>query len=225
MSEVPFLRDALLNASILVECSLFMLLLMFAWTLAHIVDRAFFYFRVKRQTKKFLIERDSALGRHEWSSVLRLCESLTASHLAVVWSRGLREFYKASDCVIFEQEFMAGIHAMRIARSEMREQLRRGLSSISAVSKTAPLVGLFGTCIGILDSFKGYAGNKYGYIAYMATNFAEALVPTTVGLLVGVAATWTFNWQSERLAVLDGEMEIATLELANYLKTKNIPPS
>lgn len=218
MSDGPFLRDALLNASILVECSLFMLSLMFAWMVAHVVDRAIRYLRVKHQTRKFVIKRDSYLRRDEWRSVVVLREGLTASHVAAVCLRGLREFYKAIDSLTFEQSFETAIHAMRIGRSETREQLRRGLTTVSAISKTAPLVGLFGTCIGILDSFRGHEGNKYEIIAFIATKLAEALVPTTVGLLIGVAATWTFNWQSDRVAAFDGEMEIASLELASYLK-------
>jgi biopolymer transport protein ExbB/TolQ len=154
-----------------------------------------------------------------------LGESLPVSHLAAVWARGFREFSKVSDCITFEQSFETAIRAMQVARGEMREQLRRGLASVSAISKTAPLIGLFATCIGILDSFRGYAGNKYGYVAFIATNLAEALVPTIVGLLVGIAATWTFNWQSDRVAVFDGEMEIGSLELASYLKTLRFPTS
>jgi biopolymer transport protein ExbB/TolQ len=96
-------------------------------------------------------------------------------------------------------------------------QLRGGLNGLSAISRTAPVVGLFGTCIGILDSFKGYAGSKYGFLAFLAVNLAEALVPATVGLPVGVIATWSFNWQSDRLAEFDAEMEIASLELESYL--------
>jgi len=212
MGDGQFLRDALLNASRLVECSLFILSLMFAWTLAHIADRSVCYLRAKHQTRKFLRERDSCLRRGEWRSLLAVSESLKASHLAAVYSRGLHEFYKATNCISLEQTFETVNRAMRIARGQMHEQIRRGLTSVSAVSKTAPLIGLFGTCIGILDSFGGYAGNKYGYIAFIATNLAEALVPTTVGLLIGVVATWTFNWQSDRVAVFDAEMEIASCE-------------
>jgi biopolymer transport protein ExbB/TolQ len=81
----------------------------------------------------------------------------------------------------------------------MHEQLRQGLSSLSAISTTAPLVGLFGTSIGILDSFRGYIGSEHDYIAFLATNLADALVPTAAGLLIGVLATWLFNWRSDRL--------------------------
>jgi biopolymer transport protein ExbB/TolQ len=218
-----FLRDALLNASKLVECSLILLCLMFVWTFAHVADRCISYLAAMQQTRKFLKESETLLKRGEWKSVLALAESLTRSHVAVVYSRCLREFEKDCEYISPEQSSQAAIRVASIARNDLHGQLRRGLNSVSAISRTAPFIGLFGTCIGILDSFRGYAGNKYGYIAFLATNLAEALVPTTVGLLVGVVATWSYNWQNDRLAVFDAEMEIASLELESHLKNQAIP--
>jgi biopolymer transport protein ExbB/TolQ len=213
-----FLRDALLNGSELVECSLIILSLMFAWTLAHFADRCISYLAAMQQTRRFLKKSKALLKGGELKSVLVLAESLTRSHIAVVYSRYLREFEKDCEYISFEQSLHAASRAASIARNDLHEQLRRGLNSLSAISRTAPFVGVFGTCIGILYSFRGYAGNKYGYIAFLATNLAEALVPTTAGLLVGVLATWSYNWQSDCLAVFDAEMEIALLELKSYLK-------
>jgi biopolymer transport protein ExbB len=112
----------------------------------------------------------------------------------------------------------AASRGARIARNRLHEQLRHGLSSLSTIAKTAPLVGLIGTSSGILDSFRGYVGNKYGYIAFLATNLAEALVPAAAGLLIAVLAMWRFNWRSDRLAVFDTEMEVASQELVKYLE-------
>jgi len=213
-----FLRDALLNASKLVECSLIILSLMFVWTLAHFADRCISYRSARQQTRRFLKESQTLLKRDEWKSVLVLAERLKRSHVAVVYSRCLREFEKDCEYISSEQSLQAASRVARIARNDLHEQLKRGLNNLSAISRTAPFVGVFGTCIGILDSFKGYAGTKYGYIAFLATSLAEALVPTTVGLLVGIVATWSYNWQNERLAVFDAEMEIASLELESLLQ-------
>jgi biopolymer transport protein ExbB/TolQ len=213
------LRDALLNASKLVECSLIILCLMFAWTLAHFMDRCISYLPANQQTRRFLKESGTLLKQAGWKSVLVLAERLTRSHVAVVYSRCLQEFERDCEYISSQQSLQAASRVARIARNDLHERLRRGLNSLSAISRTAPFVGVFGTCIGILDSLsRGYAGSKSGHIAFLATNLAEALVPTTVGLLVGVLATWSYNWQNERLAVFDAEMEIASLELASYLK-------
>ena len=101
---------------------------------------------------------------------------------------------------------------------DRHEELRQGLSVLDAIATTAPFVGLFGTAIGILDSFRGYAGSRSAFLAFIATNLAEALVPTAIGLLVAVFAMWWFNWRSDRLAVFGGETNIASLELVKYLE-------
>jgi biopolymer transport protein ExbB/TolQ len=216
-----FLRDALLNASNPVESTLLILSLMFAWTLAHFADRCISYLAAMQQTSRFLKESKTLLKRSDLKNVLVLAESLMRSHVAVVYSRGLREFEKDGEYISSEQSSHPASRVACIARNDLHEQLRRGLNSLSAISRTAPLVGLFGTCIGILDSFRGYVGSHSGYIAFLVTNFAEALVPTTVGLLVGVVATWFYNSQNDRLAVFDTEMEIALLELESYLKNQS----
>lgn len=219
-----FLRDALLNASKLVECSLIKLCLMFVWTLAHFADRYISYLPARQQTRRFLKENGTLLKRAGWKGVLVLAEGLARSHVAVVYSHCLREFERDCEYISSEKSLQAASRVARIARNELHEQLRRGLCSLSAISRTAPFVGLFGSCIGILGSFRGYAGNKYGYIAFLTTNLAEGLVPTTVGLLVGVVATWSFSWQTDRLAVFDAEMEIASLGLESYLKNQSPQP-
>jgi biopolymer transport protein ExbB/TolQ len=216
-----FLRDVLPNASRLVECSLIVLCLMLIWTLAHFADRCISYLAAKQQTRRFLKENGTFLKGGEWKRVLVLAERLTRSHVAVVYSRCLRELEKGCEHISSEQLLQVASRMAHIATNDLHEQIRAGLNSLSAISGTAPFVGLLGTCIGILDSFKGYAGNKYGSLAFFATNLAEALVPTAVGLLVGVVATWSYNWQNDRLAVFDAEMKIASIELGSYFKNQS----
>jgi hypothetical protein len=54
----------------------------------------------------------------------------------------------------------------------------------------------------------------------MAATFgrlSDALVPTALGLLVGVPSLWFFKYLAGRLECVDREMENATLELVNLL--------
>ncbi len=54
-------------------------------------------------------------------------------------------------------------------------------------------------------------------MAYMFGYLAIALWPTALGLLVGLTALWGYKYLTARLAVLDREMENASLELLNQL--------
>jgi len=63
-----------------------------------------------------------------------------------------------------------------------------GISLLSIVASTAPFVGLFGTVVGILESFAKFASlNKVGFNV-IAPAISEALVATAAGIFVAVFA-------------------------------------
>jgi biopolymer transport protein ExbB/TolQ len=206
------------SSSRLVACSLVMLALMLLRAIVDILERGARYGAAKWQSRSFLKTSASLLEKRDWEGLQAMAESHTWSHVAPVFLSALLEFRKARECLSLEYSAEAAKRGARIAANGVHEQMRKGLSALEAIATTAPLVGLFGTAIGVLDSFRGYVGNKYAYLAFMMTNFADALVPTAAGLLVGVFAMWCFNWRSDKLAVFDTEMKVASLELVKYLE-------
>jgi biopolymer transport protein ExbB/TolQ len=64
--------------------------------------------------------------------------------------------------------------------------MKRSLSGLASIASTAPLVGLFGTVIGILDAFKDCIGQKWFCTMMVLEGICEALVTTARGLLVAV---------------------------------------
>lgn len=49
----------------------------------------------------------------------------------------------------------AARRSMESSASSTHEQLKRGLNALATIGATAPFVGLFGTVIGIMNSFRG----------------------------------------------------------------------
>jgi biopolymer transport protein ExbB/TolQ len=213
-----FLARMLRGVSPIVECSLIFLLVMFLWTLVDIAERGVRSISAIWQSRAFLKAIAGLLEQWEWDGILAIAESHKKSHVAAVFLGGLREFRSLRNYLSGERTVQAAERGARIAANRLHEQMRQGLSVLNAIATTAPLVGLFGTAIGILDFFRGYAGNKASYLAFIMTNLAEALVPTAMGLEVDVFAMWCFNWRSERLAKIDSDMRIASLELVHYLQ-------
>jgi biopolymer transport protein ExbB/TolQ len=95
--------------------------------------------------------------------------------------------------------------------------MKRSLSGLASIASTAPLVGLFGTVIGILDAFKGCIGQKWFCTMMVLEGICEALVTTALGLLVAVPAVWFYNYLSGKMEIFEIEMELASLELISYL--------
>ena len=67
-----------------------------------------------------------------------------------------------------------------------------GLSWLSIVSSTAPFIGLFGTVVGILESFSAFAGMGKVSFSTIAPAISEALVATAAGIFVAIFA-YTFH--------------------------------
>lgn len=103
------------------------------------------------------------------------------------------------------------------AATKTRHELRRGLAGLRAIATTAPLIGIFGYALGIVNSFKGVNGEKSTIMAAIAAGLGEAGVPAAFGILVAIAAHVQLRtWESE-VERLDTEMRCATLALLNEL--------
>jgi len=71
--------------------------------------------------------------------------------------------------------------------------MERGLAVLATVGSNAPFLGLFGTVLGIIQAFADLAeANAEASTAVMA-GISEALVATSVGLLVAIPAVVLYN--------------------------------
>lgn len=191
--------DYWLSTTRLVHTSLIVLMLMFLWTFVDVVRHGSQFRAAKRHSLTFLKAIEELLRQGNWDGILELADSHTRSHVAAVYLNALREFRKARACASAEDSVEAATRGARVAANRMHEQLRRGLSALGTIATTAPLVGMIGTCIGILDEFRGTAACTCDERFFMARDSANALVPAATALVVAVVGVWWFNWRSARL--------------------------
>jgi MotA/TolQ/ExbB proton channel family len=107
--------------------------------------------------------------------------------------------------------------ASKRSSSLVHEELREGVYSLATIASIAPWFGLFGTILGIVNSFQGITGDKTSGMAALAKRLSEAMWPTALGLLVGMIAFWSYDFVTGRLRTLDQEMENTSLELLSQL--------
>jgi len=74
----------------------------------------------------------------------------------------------------------------------------RGLSSLSIVASTSPFIGLFGTVVSILDTFKDI-GQASASMSLIAAGVSDALIATAGGIFVAIFA-YTFHQLLKRRA-------------------------
>ncbi len=90
--------------------------------------------------------------------------------------------------------------AMNRSAAIVHRQMKQGLTSLATVTCVAPLVGVLGTVIGILNSFRGVAGQKTDVIAAIIEGLSEALMPTALGLTVALVSNYFYQYLTGRVA-------------------------
>ncbi len=88
-----------------------------------------------------------------------------------------------------------------------RDTLGRFIPSLAVIGSASPLIGLFGTVLGIIDAFLGVAIKGSGNLGAVAPGVAEALIATAAALAVAIPATFAYNIFAARLNRFDGELE------------------
>lgn len=83
--------------------------------------------------------------------------------------------------------------SMDVAVAREAERLTSGLQVLATVGSIAPFVGLFGTVIGIMNTFIEIAQQQNTNLAVVAPGIAEALFATGLGLLAAIPAVIFYN--------------------------------
>jgi biopolymer transport protein TolQ len=91
--------------------------------------------------------------------------------------------------------------------SEERDELALGIHWLAVVATVAPLLGLLGTVLGVMNSFIGVAAAGSANISAVAPGVAEALITTVAGLIVAIPAAIGYNYFVNRLGLIMNELE------------------
>ena len=132
---------------------------------------------------------------------------------------GFREFDRLSEQANAEPDsVMQGVQrAMRVALTREEERLEPPLAFLATVGSTSPYVGLFGTVIGIMNSFRSLANMSQATLASVAPGISEALIATAIGLFAAIPAVIAYNRYSAKVDVLVKRYEAFNDELVSIL--------
>ena len=104
------------------------------------------------------------------------------------------------------------------ARGE-QQHAERGLTFLATVGSSAPFIGLFGTVVGIINTFQGIGVAGNASLAVVGPGMAEALVATAVGLLAAIPASVAYNVFIAGIEESNSAGELFAEELAEDLVT------
>ena len=89
------------------------------------------------------------------------------------------------------------------------------LSILATISSAAPFIGLFGTVLGIINSFQSIGTSGVTSLASVAPGISEALVATAAGLLAAIPALMAYNYFRNQTRILANTMRNYWMELTN----------
>ncbi len=190
--------------------------------------------RAKRASQRFVDAFTKFLEKQDLKGALNLTrdKKYRASHIAKIANAGLQEFLRITETMQQVQSNPTGAavetfaphkvlertqHAMERAAVLLLHEFKSGLNSLATIGATAPFVGLFGTVMGIINSFQAMKTAGAGAIGEVSAGIAEALIATAIGLFVAIPAVWLYNYFSGRVERVQNEMENVTADLLDYL--------
>jgi biopolymer transport protein ExbB len=96
--------------------------------------------------------------------------------------------------------------------------LEKGLGMLETIAGVAPLLGLLGTVLGIIEVFQKINEVGLNDPAVFSGGISEALITTAVGLIIGIIVLIAFNMLSKRAENMVAEIEHNVNHLIQKMK-------
>jgi biopolymer transport protein TolQ len=213
------LIDLVLQASIVVQLVLLVLVLASVLSWAAIFDRSRALRRARSAADAF--EQTfwsggdlSALYRELGQDDRRL------TGLQAIFRNGFKEYVRLRK--VTPEDTLGLIQgaerSMRVALSREMDRLESNLSFLATVGSTSPYVGLFGTVWGIMHAFHALGNVQQATLALVAPGISEALVATAIGLFAAIPAVIAYNRYSNQVERLNNRDEEFMEEFSTLLQ-------
>ena len=193
------------------------------WSIYVIVERMITYSKATKQTYQFVLALRNFLANHDHDSAIAMAKQLGYSPVAksmdsalTVYQKSVHALDTAGPHEVGQFDVVDSVNRS-LERTKEREsaRLKKGLGGLATIASITPFVGLFGTVLGIINSFKLLEGG--GGIEVVGPGIAEALISTAFGLLVAIPAAMFFNYFTGRVENMVVDMNDVSSEFIDYV--------
>jgi biopolymer transport protein ExbB len=152
-----------------------------------VIDRAIFWLKLGFQRKPSLVDEVLELSRQgDWESIKKKTID-TKDYIIKILVSG-----------ILHREFSM-IKAMEAAAADEIKHMRRFMSVLDTMITVAPLLGIFGTVLGIISSFEVLGSAGIEHPQEVTTGIAQALITTAAGLGIAILSVFPYNYFNSRV--------------------------
>jgi biopolymer transport protein TolQ len=168
--------------------------------------------RARRANARFLRTFRKAAGLDVIAGAI---EQFRAAPLATVFDFGYSELSrqvaarsKLTNLIALERSLQMGI-------SEEITRLERNMNWLATAAAVCPFIGLFGTVLGIIESFIGLGTAGSTSLRAVAPGIAKALYATAFGLGAAIPAAIAYNYFNNGIKEIGQRLEDFSLEFLN----------
>jgi len=186
---------------------------LYSWTI--ILSKTSAFSKATKESRRFIRGFRKATRLQEIATLAADCK---ASPLAQVYEDVYETYRRQTGGSGPPRNLTAIERSAQTAASEAVTALERRLSWLATIASVSPFVGLFGTVMGIIDSFRGLGSAGAATLRAVAPGISEALITTAAGLFVAVPAVVAYNQFSARIRVFASAVDDFCRELLNSLE-------
>ncbi len=161
-----------------------------------VLERLWFTLREKARRQRAVVEEMFAQAEHGNLATAQTAGADSEDYVARVLTYAL------------EHRDVSFANALLQASGVELQRFNRGISALDTIITLAPLLGLFGTVVGMIHAFGLLGASELGAPTAITGGIAEALIATAFGLLIAMTALLPFNY-------LNSQLENARQELQN----------
>ena len=99
-------------------------------------------------------------------------------------------------------------------------KMEKYLNTLGTIAAAGPLLGLFGTVVGMIEMFLGILDHGIGDVDQLAGGIGKALICTAAGMIVAVPALIFHRYFRGRIASYIVDMEHEAMQLLDVLETR-----
>lgn len=175
------------------------------------IERTLYLHRGQIRAKAFLDGIKNALAKRRLVEALTICEEAPGPVAAVVKAALLQ-----ADASADEMRF----HVQEAAVVEL-PALERRLGAIAAIGQVAPLVGLLGSVLGMVGTFRAFEqGGNYAMAGALSAGMWQALITAAASLMLAIPAHLAYHFLSGRVRAIIRDIEWSGNEIMRYLLTE-----
>ncbi|WP_308367501.1 MULTISPECIES: MotA/TolQ/ExbB proton channel family protein [unclassified Microbulbifer] len=138
----------------------------------------------------------------------KLKELRDSSHLGRIFAAGLSNSRHGRDVMK---------DSIEEAASQVVHELERFLGALGTIAAVAPLIGLLGTVVGMIQVFTAIMLEGTGNAGVLAGGISQALITTAAGLTVAIPALMAHRYFQRRVDTIVVTMEQEAVKLVDAL--------